>query len=507
LTAICSCPNLGQIDIAHLFAIRDWYFFRSFLAQAFLEKPLLLLSCVSNMVSHISGATPVKRLRLSGKMSPFYSGLLEDLGAEQVDATQMIYLVTSSRVLPGVAAAGGYRDLATVTRAEFAEMIRDAFDNPVVLGSSGGRPRTTDSPMVLVVVVAKEAHADGSPHLHAVVKLSRNMRFKTAKSTLEQRHKLASHWSCTHTQLWSAIRYLHIATPRKPTVDGAPHQWTHDGRVLDLTACAQEPFTAVAWRMRREKAEAKAIVDERPAPSFNKLDFNSLVISKHLHTKASLLAYVQKYASPAAKLYVAKQQRRLVEHIEDAHEWAEAPAAAGLEKISDWEMLCQAGGAACPHAPGECSYAKAAEEIFRVNAGTLCQRQLASNLKHILQNGPRKTCRVPMLVGPSNTGKSTLLYPFDDLFGPKNIFHKPALGSTFALRNIVQKKRFIFWDDYRPVEFAQDLKTMVRLTRNRLTRDLTQQVLAQNGSNANGSRGIRFKTVLVQDGSGSRWFG
>jgi hypothetical protein len=61
-----------------------------------------------------------------------------------------------------------------------------------------------------------------------------------------------------------------------------------------------------------------------------------------------------------------------------------------------------------------------------------------------------------MLVGLSNTGKSTLLYPFDDLFGPKNIFHKPALGSTFALRNIVQKKRFIFWDDYRPVEFAQD---------------------------------------------------
>ena len=28
------------------------------------------------------------------------------------------------------------------------------------------------------------------------------------------------------------------------------------------------------------------------------------------------------------------------------------------------------------------------------------------------------------------------------------------LGSTFALRNIVKGKRFIFWDDFRPVEFA-----------------------------------------------------
>lgn len=62
---------------------------------------------------------------------------------------------------------------------------------------------------------------------------------------------------------------------------------------------------------------------------------------------------------------------------------------------------------------------------------------------------------MPFLIGPSNTGKSTLLYPFDDLFGPKHVFHKPALGSTFALRNIVKKKRFIFWDDFRPVEFAR----------------------------------------------------
>ena len=58
------------------------------------------------------------------------------------------------------------------------------------------------------------------------------------------------------------------------------------------------------------------------------------------------------------------------------------------------------------------------------------------------------------LTGHSGAGKSTLLYPFDDLFGPKRVFHKPALGSTFALRNIVKNKRFIFWDDYRPVEFA-----------------------------------------------------
>ena len=116
--------------------------------------------------------------------------------------------------------------------------------------------------------------------------------------------------------------------------------------------------------------------------------------------------------------------------------------------------MCRAADAPCSHAPGECGYAVAAEEIFRRNAATLSPHKLAKALVRVVKAGPSKTCCVPFLVGPSNTGKSTLLYPFDDLFGAKKVFHKPALGSTFALRNIVKNKRFIFWDDYRPVEYA-----------------------------------------------------
>ena len=77
-------------------------------------------------------------------------------------------------------------------------------------------------------------------------------------------------------------------------------------------------------------------------------------------------------------------------------------------------------------------YANAAADIFERNKDTISPHHLACALKPVLINGPSKTCRVPLLVGPSNTGKSTLLYPFDDLFGPKNVYHKPAVGSTFA---------------------------------------------------------------------------
>ncbi len=240
----------------------------------------------------------------------------------------------------------------------------------------------------------------------------------------------------------------------RPVVDAAPEVWTHDGRDLDLTELSREPFMATAWRRRREAIEAKALVEERKAPSFNKLDFMALVLPKHLRTKASLLSYVQDHGSPAAQLFTSKNQRRLMEYIEDAQEWADARATAVSEKFSEWEILRQAADAPCGHAPGECGYALAVEEIFRRNAGALSPHKLAAALKQVLVTGPSKTRRVPFLVGPSNTGKSTLLYQFDDLFGPKRVFHKPALGSTFALRNIVKNKRFIFWDDYRPVEFA-----------------------------------------------------
>ena len=108
----------------------------------------------------------------------------------------------------------------------------------------------------------------------------------------------------------------------------------------------------------------------------------------------------------------------------------------------------------CPRAPGLCAHSAAAAEIFWQNAATLSKHKLAALRKACLQHGPSKTCRVPMLIGPSNTGKSTLLHLFGDLFGPKHVFHKPALGSTFALRNLAKGKRFILWDAYRPVESA-----------------------------------------------------
>ena len=72
----------------------------------------------------------------------------------------------------------------------------------------------------------------------------------------------------------------------------------------------------------------------------------------------------------------------------------------------------------------------------------LSRVELAVALRNILLSGPSKTTRAPMIIGPTNSGKSTLVLPFDELFGFVQVFHKPALGSSFALRNILKEKKF-----------------------------------------------------------------
>ena len=260
-------------------------------------------------------APPAKRVRLSKKSQPACFDMLREVGHEDQHANQSIYLVTISRVLSNTSGPVAYRDLEVLATADLIPMFRDAFDDPLPLSKAGGRPRADTKSKVELVVAVKEAHADGSAHFHVVVKLNGRMRFKQAKLTLQVRCQLPSHWSCSHTQLWSAIRYIHVPSPKKPVVDTQPHIWTKDGASIDLVELSREPFVAMAWRKRRETAEAKAIVKQEKVPSFNKLDLIALVLSKHLHTKNVLLSYTQQFGSPAAQLFVSKHQRKLAERL------------------------------------------------------------------------------------------------------------------------------------------------------------------------------------------------
>ena len=130
--------------------------------------------------------------------------LLEE--GEKDDSNQRVYLITMARVIAAQLADGReYKDLSTVTRADIGKATVSSFNSPLPPGLSGGRTREVQD-KVLLVFVFREQHADGSVHFHVAVKLVGNSRFKSAKRTLREQFLLPSHFSCTHSLLWSTVR-------------------------------------------------------------------------------------------------------------------------------------------------------------------------------------------------------------------------------------------------------------------------------------------------------------
>ena len=362
------------------------------------------------------------------------ASLIKELGGEDTGAKQCVYLGTLSRVLPEtLAQADNLVDVSGLSRQEVGEAVRKAFDNPLQ-GAAGGRPVSRTDGIVKKVVVFKEAHADGAVHFHVAVALLQPRSWAPAKRTLRERDHLASHWSCCHTQWWSAARYGAIPSLKKPVVDDDPWTRTKDGSEIDLFAESQRPFCAKLWKRRREEAELQAAAGAaNKKRRFSKLDLTALILDRNLKTKATVLEYVQDFGTEEMQNFVHNHQGKLKDFIADALEWDEARATAQAERETDWVFMCRTADGACPHGDA-CPYAQAAKRFFEKNSNCLSRLELATALRSIVMCGPSKTTRTPLIVGPTNTGKSTLLLPFDHLFGFKKVFHKPALGSKCAER-------------------------------------------------------------------------
>ena len=397
------------------------------------EEPLLPRLDSDSQSSSDESISPASKQAAAAKQ------FLAELGEESALSTtkQQVYLVTFARILPNTLAEGNLQDITGLARADVGKALLDAFGE----GS------------VAKLVVFQEQHGDGDMHFHVAVRLVSQLRFAAVKAKLLEKHKLASHFSCSRTQWWSAVRYGAMPSEKKPEVDTSPWVWTCSGDDLDLYAESQEPFCARAWKRRREGVD-KSSLSSGKALKFGKPDLTAVILSEKLLTKAAVMEYAQDKGTAAMQSFVQRNQRKLDEFLADAVEWGSAREVAAEERHTDWHLVCRFAGERCAHGEA-CSYAVAIAEIAKRNRGTLDFRAMACALRDVISNGPSKTCRVPLVVGPTNTGKSTLVLPFDNLFGAKKVFHKPVLNSSFALRNLTKGKRFLFWDDYRPVEYGQ----------------------------------------------------
>jgi len=391
---------------------------------------------------------------MAAAVAPPLPPWLEELGKEVTSARCQVYLLSLSRLLPETlaAAAGSLRSFDNLTKAQLAEFVRDAFENPEY-ASAAVRPRGREGPLVRKIVVVCEKHQDGSWHFHVAVLLFVPSRWPAVKRARRVRYQLVANFSCSHREFWSALRYLVFATSKKLEVDEDRVVWLAPGESFNAFKESQEPWNAPAWRAKRERRDMKAASENKPAV-FTKLDFNSLVLSERLDTRAKVLRFVQESGTDAMRLYVAKNQKHLTEFLALAKEWAGASDVAADEELTDWALLCRAADSVCPRGD-ECPYCRVAQEILEGNRDNWDRRRLAASIRNVIVTGPTKETRVPFLIGPTNTGKSTLVESFDQLYGFERVFHLPASSDgKYGLRNWLNDKRFVFWDEADPVQLA-----------------------------------------------------
>ena len=146
------------------------------------------------------------------------------------NAKLTVFLITFAAVLNSSAEAAQtpLRTLDGLRREDIRDAVLDAFANPST-STLGGRPRKEATPKKLVVFL------EVPWHFHVAVSLADATTFIPFKQALRQRSKLASHWSTSHREWCTALRYGTHASDKK-TVDEEPLVWTCDGREAYATA-------------------------------------------------------------------------------------------------------------------------------------------------------------------------------------------------------------------------------------------------------------------------------
>ena len=392
-----------------------------------------------------------------------------------------IFLITFSACLNREDAALEHglpppRNPSELSKVDLRDAVLDSIRNPAAIPTAG-RPRQEGLVQPHTLVLGQEPHESrpGETHMHVACKIVPHSRFLPMKLALRNKHGLASHWSTSHTQLWSAVRYITTATDKKHSVDPSPLVWTAAGGGLNLYEASQEPWNAKAVKRRREEAALGPKVDceaiskgrsevkkgKADKDRFGKLDFMALVVAEGLHTPEAVMSYVQEKGSVTMQSFVAKQQRRLKDYIEDAREWDKAKEQDEDNRMHDVEILQRMARKPCTCGTAGCAWWAAASGFFVNNTPSqqrpgVDRQYLAATILAVIATGPSKLNRVPCILGPSNSGKSTIMDPVRAVFGEGAVFNKPKLGASCPLSRLLKgNKRFIYFDDYRPVEYAR----------------------------------------------------
>jgi len=380
----------------------------------------------------------------------------EDL-CEESSTQKKVYLVTFPHPKGALGEANcTLRAPGDLTRQQILAALQDAFACPVYIDGAASA-RETAAVVLEQCVVYLEKHAENDDgerpvHYHVAVLASRSCRFAAYRRALQQRHKLASHWSDSHGGYWSAVRYGCFPTPKKPSseLDPAPLAYKRGGEHPDLFEAAQEPITAAAIKRRRECKAKKASEEGKPEPRATEMDLYGVIVRQGFRNSPDdqwaskkLIEYLRNSGGVALWSLAWRLRHRLSALIDDVWSWESVSDDLALLSQSRLERFLECARGQCG-----CNGAWKTLAEWLLEANKLDKVQLCSDIYRSIAHGRHESLKVVVLMGKfGGEGKSFFLAPLRKIYGQEHVQERPQPGN-FPLIGLESKRCAILdeWD-------------------------------------------------------------
>ena len=382
-----------------------------------------------------------------------------DPSSETPGTKRMVYLVTFPHPKPGstLVAPG------SMTRMDIAQKFLEACAQPASTVQNR-QPQAVVLDRAAVFHELHKANADGlaHSHYHIAVKGVSSFRFAPVKKALQDKFKLASHWSCTHNGYWSPIRYCTVPSPSKTksSLDPQPVLWSRLGLHPPLHLMCHEPQTAPAMWAKRQRKEDRAAETAKQEPRMTEYELWPLVVESGIQNTVDdrqahlrLMKYVKEHCSAATCAFVFKNRARLPALIDDIWRWESIGAVVAAAERTLSDMMTAAMLAPCTCGGSWTRFAAFALDTNRIDVTSLCKSVLRA-----LKEGRSPTCPIVTLAGISGgEGKSFFLKGLAAVVGQEHVFWTPTHPS-FPLHG-VEDAKVVILDEFRFTKSVVPLAT------------------------------------------------
>ena len=363
----------------------------------------------------------------------------EAAGAESAPATgppqhgrgakgQYVYPITLAH-LTETGRALGLTGPEAFSRVSFGEMIREAYEN-----ADYG---TSKKPVLEELAVFLEPHEDGSPHFAALVRSADRHKWRPLGEWLRAKKNVSVDFGANIKSWTDGIVYYCVASERKGIagIDHSPHQWSRHGKPTPVRDLLPEKFRHPGVVRKNKVTQMQFLQICREHQVQDECEIWAIACVQEDAGDKGLMTFLmegdpERSLAKAFKAMGAQEiaRRKKMTRVQILEEAAKAPC------------VCEANF-------GEHGYMYVRmKEILHLNS---IDGPFQAAVFDALQQGRSKDRNI-FTVGPSDSGKSTLVKGLQEIFRiykPPDPAGKPTFPlSTLPGKEIILLNEFA-WDE------------------------------------------------------------